>query len=243
MTNSPATSTDSAVEDPEGGLSRAEQLARRLDTPMSVLGVVFVLVVLAQNLAEDAALVSALAVVGWVLWAVFLAEFLLRAVVAGNQRRFWRRNWWQLVFLAVPFLRFVRALALVRVFRVARVGGILSAAVRSSRSAGRLLSGRVTWLGVVTGIVILSSSQLLYVFGAYDQYGSALHETALSTVTGAPLSAEGEAVRVLEVSLAVYSVVVFATLAGALGAYFLQQREDERERALADPSVSRGSAV
>lgn len=215
-------------ETPETRLSRAEQLARRLDTPMSILGVAFVLLVLAQNLADDRELVAALAVAGWVLWAVFVAEFLLRAAVAGDQRRFWRRNWWQMVFLAVPFLRFVRALALVRVFRVARVGGVLSAAVRSSRSAGRLLSGRVTWLAVVTGIVILSTSQLLYLFGAYDEYGSALHETALTTVTGAPLSADGQAVRVLEVGLAAYSVVVFATLAGALGAYFLQHRDEAR---------------
>jgi voltage-gated potassium channel len=201
----------------------AEGLARRLDRPMSVLGLVFVLVVLGQSLAREPWLVTTLTVVGWVLWVVFVAEFALRAFRAADRRRFWARNWWQLVFLAVPFLRFVRALS---VLRAARLGGILSAAVRGSRSAGRLLSGRVGWLAGVTGVVVLAVSQLLYVTGGYDDYGTALHQTALATITGEPLAAEGGLARVVEVVLAVYSVAVFATLAGALGAYFLERGPD-----------------
>ena len=200
-----------------------EGLARRLDRPMGVLGLVFVLVVLGQSLARDPWLVTTLTVVGWLFWAVFVAEFAFRALRARDQRRFWARNWWQVLFLVLPFLRFARALTLLR---AARVGGVLSAAVRGSRSAGRLLSGRVGWLSAVTGVVVLASSQLLYVLGAYDSYGTALHDAALATVTGQPLSAGHGAARFLEVALAVYSVAVFATLAGALGAYFLENRRD-----------------
>lgn len=203
-----------------------EGLARRLDKPMGVLGLVFVLVVLAQSLAKEAWLVTALTVVGWLFWAVFVAEFAFRAFRARDQRRFWARNWWQVLFLVLPFLRFARALTLLR---AARVGGVLSAAVRGSRSAGRLLSGRVGWLSAVTGVVVLASSQLLFVLGAYDSYGTALHDAALATVTGQPLATDHGAARFLEVALAVYSVAVFATLAGALGAYFLENRGDSPE--------------
>lgn len=205
----------------------AERLAGRLDRPMSVLGLVFLLVVLAQVVADNSGLQQVLTVVGWLLWGVFVGEFVLRAWVAKDQRRFWRRNWWQVVFLAVPFLRFARALTLLRVTRAARAGAVLSAAVRGSRSGGRLLSGRVTWLALVTAVVVLAVSQLLYVLGYYDSYAVALHESALATVTGTALDAEGAFPRSLEVALAVYSVVVFATLAGALGAYFLD-RPSER---------------
>ena len=197
-----------------------EGLARRLDKPMSILGLVFVLVVLGQSLATDAWLVTTLSVLGWIAWAVFVAEFAYRAVSARDRRRFWARNWWQLIFLALPFLRFARALTLLR---TARVGGVLSAAVRGSRSASRLLSGRIGWLTAVTGVVVLATSQLLYVVGAYDSYGPALYDAALATVSGEPLSAEGGLARFLDVALAVYSVAVFATLAGALGAYFLER--------------------
>jgi voltage-gated potassium channel len=207
-----------------------EGLARRLDKPMGVLGLVFVLVVLGQSLAREPWLVTALTVVGWLCWGIFVAEFLHRALRARNRRRFWARNWWQVLFLALPFLRFARALTLLR---AARLGGVLSAAVRGSRSAGRLLSGRIGWLAAVTGVVVLAGSQLLYVGGSYDDYAPALHETALATVTGQPLTAEGGLARILEVVLAVYSVAVFATLAGALGAYFL----DDRTLAAASPET------
>ena len=200
--------------------TEAEGLARRLDRPMGVLGLVFVLVVLGQSLARDAWLVTTLSIVGWLCWAVFVAEFVFRAVRAQDKRRFWTRNWWQVLFLVLPFLRFLRALAFLR---AARVGGVLSAAVRGSRSAGRLLSGRIGWLAAVTGVVVLASSQLLYVLGAYDTYGPALHQAALATVTGEPLRTDAAFARLLEVVLAVYSVIVFATLAGALGAYFLDR--------------------
>lgn len=106
---------------------------------------------------------------------------------------------------------------------------VLSAAVRGSRSAGRLLSGRVAWLVVVTGVVVLAASQLLYVTGSYEHYHDALHDAALATVTGEPLSATDGFARVLEVLLAVYSVAVFATLAGALGAFFLRPATENGE--------------
>jgi voltage-gated potassium channel len=205
-------------------------LARRLDKPMGVLGLVFVLVVLGQSLARESWLVTALTVVGWLCWGVFVAEFVHRALRARNRRQFWARNWWQVLFLVLPFLRFARALTLLR---AARLGGVVSAAVRGSRSAGRLLSGRIGWLAAVTGVVVLAGSQLLYVGGAYADYARALHETALATVTGQPLTADAGLARILEVVLAVYSVAVFATLAGALGAYFL----DDRNLAAARPET------
>ncbi|TQN42204.1 voltage-gated potassium channel [Blastococcus colisei] len=201
-----------------------EGLAHRLDKPMGVLGLVFVLVVLGQSLAREPWLVTTLTVLGWLFWAVFVAEFAYRALTARDRRRFWARNWWQLIFLAVPFLRFARAFTLLR---AARVGGVLSAAVRGSRSAGRLLTGRIGWLVAVTGVVVLAASQLLYVVGAYDSYGPALYDTALATVSGEPLSAAGGFARLLDVALAVYSVAVFATVAGALGAFFLERNRPD----------------
>ncbi len=216
------------------GSPEAEGLARRLDKPMGVLGLVFVLVVLGQSLATEPWLVTVLTAVGWLCWGVFVAEFLHRALRARDRRRFWARNWWQVIFLALPFLRFARALTLLR---AARLGGVVSAAVRGSRSAGRLLSSRIGWLAAVTGVVVLAGSQLLYVGGAYRDYAPALHETALATVTGQPLTAEAGLARILEVVLAVYSVAVFATLAGALGAYFVENRD----RAGTSPAVPAAS--
>ena len=209
-------------------LRAAEALAARLDRPMGFLGIVFLFVVLGQVLITEPRWSSAFAVAGWVFWGLFVAEFLLRAYIAGFQAEFWRRNWWQVVFLLIPFLRFFRALQalrlirLARLGRLARVGGILSAGVRGSRSAKRLLSSRLGWLGAITAVVILAASQMLFAAGSHSDYSTALYEAALATITGNGISTLDPFSRILQVILAIYSVVVFATLAGSLGAYFLR---------------------
>lgn len=203
----------------------AEALAAKLDRPMGLRGVLFLFVFLGQLLVTEPGWSRILTIAGWGFWAVFVAEFLLRAYIAGFQATFWRRNWWQVIFLLVPFLRFVRALQAVRLLRVARlarVGGILSAGVRGSRSAGRLLSSRIGWLAAVTVVVILAASQLLYAFESHSSYGTALYESAMATVTGAGITPEDPFSRGVQLVLAVYSVGVFATLAGSLGAFYLR---------------------
>jgi voltage-gated potassium channel len=213
--------------DPADRQRWADELLDRLTPVMSALGVIFLLVVLGEQLAEPgSATGTALTVAGWLLWAVFAVEFGARWAVAPDRRAFWRRNWWQVLFLVLPFLRVLR---LVRAARLLRTGRVLSSAVRSSRSARTVLGGRVGWLAAVSAITVLASSQLLHQFSGYDRYGDALHAAALATVTGEPLGRPDGFSRVLEVVLAVYSVVVFATLAGSLGAYFLETRSAESE--------------
>jgi voltage-gated potassium channel len=221
-------------EDRERGV---ELLAARLDRPLSVLGVLFLLVVLGQNVATGPAVSRAFTIAGWVLWVVFVAEFLLRLWLAPSRLRFLKRNWWQVAFLALPMLRFLRGLALLRlvragrVLRVVRAGGVVSSAVRSSRSAGRILGSRIGWVAALSAIVVLASSQLLYTLGYYEEYADALHAAALATISGNPLGLEGGLARVLDVALVTYSVAVFAALAGTLGAYFFDAQQTERARA------------
>jgi len=203
----------------------AETIADRLDGPMTALGIVFVLMVVAETAIEPrGALSIAFTIGGWLLWATFVAEFVVRMVVAPSTGGFLRRNWWQVVFLVLPFLRFARIVARLRLRPMVRAGRVVSSTVRGTRIAGRELTGRVAWLLTVTAIVILTSSQLLYEFAGYTSYALALHDAAFATVTGEPLSAQSAVARVMELVLAGYSVIVFAALAGMLGAYFMQSR-------------------
>lgn len=201
----------------------ADELLDRLTPAMSALAVLFVLVVFGETAAEpDSTLSAVLTVAGWVIWMAFVAEFVARIAIAPDTSAFLKKNWWQVLFLILPFLRIFR---LIRLVRILRTGRVLSSAVRSSRSAHRLLGGRVGWLAVVTAITILGSSQLLYEFGIYEHYADALHAAALAAIAGEPFMNVDGFARVLEVVLAVFSVVVFATLAGTLGAYFLETRD------------------
>lgn len=229
MTDDEHRSRATGTHSGQGRLRRAEVLAQRLDKPMGILGVIFLFVVLGQLVAEEPATVAAFTVAGWLFWAVFVVEFLLRAYTAGFSKDFWRKSWWQVIFLLVPFLRFFRALQalrLLRIARLARYGSILSAGVRGSRSAGRLLTSRIGWLTAVTAVVILGSSQLLYATGEHDSYGQSLYESTMAAITGDGITGTSTFSRIIQVLLAIYSVAVFATLAGTLGAFFLRQKEE-----------------
>lgn len=206
----------------------AQELLDRATPVMSALGVLFLLVVVGERLAgPGSALATALTAAGWLLWAAFAAEFLLRLVIAPDTGAFLRRNWWQMLFLALPFLRVLR---LVHSVRMLRTGRVLSSVVRSSRSARSVLGGRIGWLTVASAITVLGSGELLYEFGAYHSLGAALHAAALTTITGEPLDRPDAFSQVLEIVLALYSVAVFAALAGSLGAYFLESRDAARAR-------------
>jgi voltage-gated potassium channel len=140
-------------------------------------------------------------------------------------------NW---IFWGIFVAEFFRALRALRILRVTRFGRVLSAGVRDTRSAEKLLSNRVAWLIAVTAIIILGASQLLYILAAYASYLDALYEAALATITGAGFTADTVFARILHVVLAIFSVVVFATLASTLGAYFLG-RETTQETPSAGP--------
>jgi voltage-gated potassium channel len=138
--------------------------------------------------------------------------------------RFLRKNWWQVIFIVLPLLRVFR---LVRALRFLRTGRVLSGAIRGQRSAASVLRSRLGWLASLWIILVLGTSQVLDILVDFASYGQALHATAMGAIIGEPLPVEGVVARVTEVLLAAVSVVVFGTIAGTLGAYFLHT--DERE--------------
>jgi len=205
----------------------ADELLDRLTPVMGALGILFVLVVFAESMADPGSTLSTtLTIAGWVLWAGFVVEFVFRLWVAPDTAAFLRKNWWQVLFLVLPFLRIFR---LFWAFRFLRTGRVLSSAVRSSRSARGLVGNRVGWLAVISAITILGSSQLLYEFEVFDQYGEALHAAALAAMTGEPLQQPDGFAQVLDVFLAVFSLFVFAALAGTVGAYFVEARPSRQQ--------------
>ena len=188
---------------------------------MTGAGMIFLLLVVAETVSSPKGAVgTAFSVASWVLWAAFVAEFVLRLAIAPSWTRYLRRNWWQIVFLVLPFLRFLRV---VRALRAARVGRVVSSAVRSGRTAGRRLSSRLSTVAVVTLIVVLAGSQLLFESGEYTSYASALHAAALATMAGEPTGSANGFNRFVELILIGYSMVVFATLAASIGAFLLER--------------------
>ena len=212
-----------AVRDHREADELPERIAERLDRPMTVLGVLFLLLVVAETVVGAGRFSGAFQIASWAIWASFAAEFAVRLWAAPARAAYLRRNWWQLIFLVVPFLRFLR---LIRVLRLARAGRVVSSAVRSVRSATHTLTGRLGWLLSIHAIVVLSASQLLFEFGGIRPYGEALAATALSAVAGEPTGGSTAFARAADIALAMYAAVMFAALAGVLAAFFLERRAE-----------------
>jgi voltage-gated potassium channel len=206
----------------------ASDLYARLHPAMGVLGVLFLVLVLAQRPAREGSVLQlSLLAATWILWLVFVAEYVLRLVIASDTLAFVRRTWWQLALLVLPVLMLFRALLILRVARPTRVA---LAAFRGGRSARTTLTGRAAWLGVVTAIVVLASADTLHSVAGLRPYGRALHAAALATVTGEPTDSQHGAAQVLDVVLALYAVVFFAALAGIVGAFFVSKESGRGER-------------
>ncbi len=200
----------------------AYKIAQRLDRPIATLGVVALGLWLVEPLTSSQALIKTVVDVLWIGIALaFLVEFVARAIVAPETWPFLRKHWWEVGLIALPFLRFLRVL------RAGRAGRGVASAVHSSRRAGARLRSRLTLLLVVTAVVSCAAGRLLWEFGGYkNSYADALHDAAMSTVTGASLGSAYAFAQVLEIVLGVYSAVIIATIAGSLGAYFIQAKAE-----------------
>lgn len=199
----------------------AEAIYQRLHPVMAWLALLFVVIVLGDNFVRSESPFDAIFTVGaWVVWACFVTEYGARLAIAPSKRRFFGRTWWQLIFLVLPFLGFFRIVA---ALRVARAGRAVSAVIRTTRTATQALSSRLAWVGAVTVIVVLLATDLLYEFGGVRPYVKALHDVALAAIAGQPLGSPSGVAQILDIVLALYAVVVFAALAGSLGAFFFER--------------------
>lgn len=221
--------------DPEEALTGRERTAavleRRLDPVMAVLAVLWT-VYLGYELVAPAAQRPRLTLVSNVVWGLFLVEFVLKLAVSGAPVRFLRRRWPSVLFLLLPALRVLRVLRAARALRILPAARVLGASYRAVGTARGLLQGRIGFLLSTTGVAIVSGGQLLFVLergraGGVDSLGEALWWSAnlsvSSTLVFEPATTPG---RLLALTLSTYALVVFASLAATMGAFFIESRQE-----------------
>ncbi len=210
-----------------------EQLEDWIETPMTVLGFVW-LVLLVVELTRG--LPPALEVLTSIIWACFVLEFTLKFALAPEKVRFLRRNWPAALSLLAPALRLLRVARAGRIFRMGRfvrelrlvkVIGSLNRSISTLRTNFRHFgAGYVALMSVV---VTLVGAAGMYAFehdlsggDGLRSYGDALWWTAMiMTTLGSqywPVTVEG---RILGFLLSLYAFGVFGYVAGALAGYFI----------------------
>jgi voltage-gated potassium channel len=226
-----STLSPDAEDEPTVRERAAAVLEERLDIPMAVLAVVWAGLV-AYELVAPAAQRPQLTLIGNVIWGIFAVELAVKLAVSGHPLRYLRRRWPSVLFLVLPALRILRVARALRVVRVLPAARVAGASYRAVGTARGLLAGRLQFLAVATGIAIFSGGQLLYVLergrdGGIDSLGDALWIAANAAISGSivaePVTLAG---RLLTLLLTAYAVVVFASLAATLGAFFLEARQE-----------------
>ena len=221
--------------DPEDEPSHRERLAtlleRRLDIPMAVLAAIWAALV-AYELVAPRATMDTLSMVGNVIWGIFALELAAKLVVSGRPLRFLRRHWPSVLFLLLPALRMLRVVRALRAVRVLPAARVVGSSYRAVGTARGLLAGRLQFLLAATGVVVFAGGQLLYVLergreGALTSLGDALWWSAnvaiASNLVYEPVTLVG---RLLSLVLSTYAIVVFASLAAVLGAFFVESRQE-----------------
>jgi voltage-gated potassium channel len=231
---------DTFDPDPDDEPTARERLAtlleRRLDVPMAVLAVAWAGLV-AYELVAPREQLDALAIAGNVIWATFGLELVAKLIISGHPLRFLRRHWPSVLFLVLPVLRVLRVARAFRAVRVLPAARVVGSSYRAVGTAKGLLTGRLQFLLAATVITVFGGGQLLFVVergrtGALTSLGDALWWAAnlsiASNLVYEPVTLFG---RILAIVLSAYAIVVFASLAASLGAFFVESRQ---ERAAAE---------
>lgn len=204
-----------------------------LETPMMVLGFVW-LGLLVLELTRG--LSPLLTTVTTVIWVIFILDFILRFTLAPEKGRYLKQNWLGVISLLLPALRVLRIARAVRVLRVARATRglrlvrVVGSVNRGMRALGRSMARRgLGYVIALTTLVTLAGAAGMYTFesdmpdgrGLRD-YPTALWWTAMIMATMGseywPRTPEGRALCLL---LALYAFTVFGYVTAALASFFI----------------------
>ncbi len=222
-----------------------EELDDWLRLPMALLGLAWLLMVVAELLSGENALLS---LASTAVWVTFIAEFALRLLLAPERWSFLKRNWLTVIALVVPALRFFRTLAVLRAaralrgLRLVRIVGTANRSMNALRTTMRRRRfGYV--LGLTILVIVLGAAGMLSfepageVNGGFTSYGHALWWTAmLVTSIGSdfwPVTTEG---RMLALLLSIYGLAVFGYITASFASFFVGRDVSEAD------SPSAGSA-
>ncbi|HCT75243.1 MAG TPA: ion transporter [Micromonosporaceae bacterium] len=158
--------------------------------------------------------------IGYAIWVLFIADYLVRLALADRWRAFVRRNWFDLPILALPMLRPLRLLRVLVALRVLGRGGARFARGRVVAS----IAAAVAAGGAVAALAMLDAERSNAAANIRD-YGDALW-WAMSTITTVgygdryPTTTEG---RLVAAALMVAGIAMLGVITASLASWFVER--------------------
>ena len=97
----------------------------------------------------------------WLIWGVFAADLLIRTWIAPRKLNFLRRHWFDVLIVALPFLRPLRVARSARALRVLKAARVLAYVARASHATRTILvrhgaRSSLLFMGAVLAVSVIA---------------------------------------------------------------------------------------
>jgi len=156
----------------------------------------------------------------WGIWAVFLVDYLIRFALARAKRRFVWRHMFDLIVVALPMVRQLRALRLITVLRVLNK----RVAVNFRGRIGLYVGATVLLVGLSASLAVLDAERA-DPDASITTFGDALWWT-LTTITTVgygdrfPVTTEG---RLVAAALMIGGIALLGVVTGVIASWFVEK--------------------
>jgi voltage-gated potassium channel len=179
----------------------------------------------------------------WFIWSAFALELGIKTFLAPNRKQYLIRHWYDVVIVAIPFLRPLRVVRSLRVLRMGRALRLVSVGTRLINEARLIVTSHgLHYAVLVASIVFFALAGLALAFErqAADANIHSLDDALWWSVTTAttvgygdrfPVTTEGRAVAVLLMFL---GVSLFSVMTATIAASFARPAAAKQEATLED---------
>jgi voltage-gated potassium channel len=198
-----------------------QSFERATELPMLALALAIIPLIIVPWLADlPERAETTLVTLDWTIWAAFALELAVKTYLSDRRRDYLVRHWFDVLIVALPFLRPLRVARSARALRALRLARLGAFAARGGTSLHALMSRHGLQYALLMGLGVFVASAAAATFlergsgGPIDDFGTALW-WAVSTVTTVgygdayPVTPEGKGVAILLmlVGIALFSVV------------------------------------
>ncbi len=227
-------------------MKRLHRFEEFLELPVTVLGILWLILIVLELVAGLGPVLNA---VVYVIWGIFIIDFLVRFLLAPQKIQFMKKNWLTALSLVIPAFRVFRVLRLFRIVRLLRAGRgsirlvrLVASLNRGMRVLRKTMRRRgFRYVVILTVIMTLVGAAGMYAFEqesaggeGFESFGDALWWTAMiMTTLGSaswPVTVGG---RILAFLLALYGFGIFGYLTAVIATFLIGRDAESDETEIA----------
>jgi voltage-gated potassium channel len=228
-----------------------DRFSAAVDIPLTVITIGWLPVLIIPLITPvHGAVAETLAVIDYMVWALFVLEYLIKLYLSPSRSQFFKTHILDLLIVAVPFFRPLRVTRLARLARLARVGVVLARGI--TRAKGLLSHKGLHFVLLTVAVIIFASAGLVTVAersapsGNIHNLGQGLWWAAVTVTTIGygdhyPVTAFGQGVAVV---LMIVGISLIGVLTATVASYFLGQDldRDKTDRAILKAELEQSRA-